>query len=379
MWYITRERKLLQSIVREFVETEIVPFIPELEKGIYPLGIIKRLGGIGVLGLCHDTKYGGHGVDYINWYIALEEISKASSAVALLAAQTSELCAHFCEDVCTPEQVEKYIKPAVRGEIILGQFATEHSGMITVADFNTTAVRDGDDWVINGSKIFSTNAGVCDYAMVLCRTSQAPDPATMRGASMFMVHKSNPGYVVGHIENKLGWHGTSTGQTYFNDCRVPSDALIGEVDGYLPELMKRFTPGLGLYAALSLGCAEAVYRKTRTFLDNRVQAGVSLWDRHQVVRNQMSQMWMQIETLRCALYGYAEMQNKGMDVTGLGIALKVEGTKVAKSVCDTCLTLHGGIGTVNETGIERYYRDVKMFDFACGSNFSLVDALAVSL
>ena len=379
MWYMTPRRKLLQKIVREFAEKEIRPFIPELEKGRYPVDIIKKLGQIGVLGLCHDEQYGGHGVDYVNWYIALEEISRVSSTVALLAAQTSELCAHFCEHVCTPAQVEKYIKPAVRGEIILGQYATEPCGMVSLADFETTAVRDGDGWIINGCKIFSTNAGVCDYAMVICRTSNNPDSATMRGASMFMVHKDTLGYTVGHIENKLGCHGTNTGQTYFSNCRVPADALIGKVDECIPVLMERFNPGLGLYGALNLGAAAAVYDKTRAFLSERKQAGVSLWDAHQVVRNQMSEMWMQIELFRQALYGYAEMQNRGMEVTGLAIALKVEGTKLAKSVCDKCITLHGGLGTVQETDVERYFRDVKMFDLTCGSNFTLVDIWAMSL
>lgn len=380
MWYMTQERKLLQKVVKEFTEKEIVPFIPTMETGEYPVEIIKKLGQIGVLGLCHDEEYGGYGVDYINWYLALEEISKASCTVALLAAQTSELCAHFCQHVCTPAQVEKYIKPAVRGEIILGQFATEPCGMVSLAEFQTTAVRDGEDWIINGNKIFATNAGVCDYAMVICRTSDDPDPVTMRGASMFMVPHGTPGYTIGHIENKMGCHGSNTGQVYFNNCRLPSDALIGKVDECIPVLMERFNPGLGFYGALALGAAEAVYDKTRKFLDSRLQVGVSLWDGHQVIRNQMSEMWMQIEMLRQALYGYGEMQNRGgMDVTGLAIALKVQGVKTAKFVSDTCITLHGGLGTVHEVDIERYYRDVKMLDLTCGSNFTLTDILSMSL
>jgi len=379
MWYMTPQRKLLQKIVKEFAEREIRPFIPRLEAGVYPVAIIKKLGEIGVLGLCHDMQYGGHGVDYTNWYLALEEISKVSSTVALLAAQTSELCAHFCEHVCTSAQIEKYIKPAVRGEIILGQFATEPCGMASLADFETTAVRDAEGWVINGGKIFATNAGVCDYAMVICKTSDHPEPGTMRGASMFMVPKGAPGYTIGHIENKLGCHGTNTAQVYFDNCRLPVDALIGKVDECLPVLMERFNPGLGLYGALNLGAAQAVYEKTRAFLSARLQNGLSLWDTHQVIRNHMSKMWMRLAVFRQALYGYAQMQSEGMEVTDLAISLKVEGAELAKSVCDQCITLHGGLGTVKETGLERYYRDVKMFDITCGSNLTLVDVLSKSL
>ncbi|MCL1992905.1 MAG: acyl-CoA/acyl-ACP dehydrogenase [Spirochaetes bacterium] len=376
---MTLERKLLRKIVKEFAEKEIRPFIPDLENDIYPVEIIKKLGKIGVLGLCHDKKFGGHGVDYINWYIALEEISKVSSTVALLATQTTHLCAHLSGDLFTPAQVEKYIKPAVRGDIILGQFVTEHNGFVSVSDFETTAVRDGNDWIINGGKVLSTNADVCDYAMVVCKTSDNSDAASMYGASMFMVSKDNPGFTVGHIENKFGMRGSSTGQTYFNNCRVSNDDLIGKVDECLILLGNRLNDGLGLYAALALGSAEAVYEKTRTFLSERMRAGKSLWDTHQVIRNQMAEMWIQIENLRCALYGYAEMQNQNMNVSGLGIALKVEGVRIAKSVCDTCMTLHGGLGTVKEVDIERYYRDVKMFDITCGSNFTLIDTLASSL
>jgi butyryl-CoA dehydrogenase len=379
MWYITPERELLRKTVREFAQKEIRPFIPELEKEAYPAEILKKLGRIGILGLCHDPGYGGSGVDYINWYLALEEIAKESHTVALLAVQTSDLCAHCAEGACTPAQVEKYIKPAVRGDIILGQWATEPSGMANVAEYETTAVRDGDGWVINGSKIFSTNAGACDYAMVICRTSDHADPVTLRGASMFIVSKDNPGLTIGHIEHKFGWHGSATGQTYFHNCLVSNDDLIGEVDECVPYLIGRVNPGLGFYGALALGAAEAVYAKTRAYLAGRIQGGKSLWNAHQVVRNQMSEMWMQIEQLRCAVYGYAETRMRGMEVTGLAIALKIEGTKLAKAVCDKCMTLHGGLGTVRETGIERYYRDVKMADVACGSNLTLTDALTYSL
>lgn len=376
MWYMTEERKLLQKMVRDFTQKEIKPFVDQMEKDAYPREILKKLGEIGVLGLCLDDKYGGSGEDWINMGIALEEIAKESNTVALLTALASDMTAHMIAPLCTPEQVEKFVKPAVKGDILLGHWTTEPCGIFNIAEYETTAVLDGDEWVLNGGKIFCTNAGQCDYAFVVCKTNENANAATFDGWSWIMVPtKNTPGFEVGHIEHKLGWRGSSTGQVYFNNCRVPKKNLIGEKDKVFPYLLANLVPGYCLYGAWTLGSAESVYEKTRKFLSERIQGGKSLWDTHQVVRCEMAKMWCEIETFRASLYAILESRNQGMDIHNFALALKLKGSELLEHVASSCIELHGGVGTVYETGIERYYRDAKMNYIGCGSNKTLVDYL----
>ncbi|MGI5927962.1 MAG: acyl-CoA dehydrogenase family protein, partial [Thermacetogeniaceae bacterium] len=267
MWYMNEERKMLQKMIKEFTQNEIKPFIAQMEENdTYPKEILKKLGELGVLGLCLDEKYGGSGEDWISMGIVLEEIAKESNTVALLTALASDITAHMIAPYCTPEQIEKFIKPAVKGEILLANWATEPCGIFNIGEYETTAVLEGDEWVVNGGKIFATNAGQCDYAFVVCRTNENANAAAMDGWSWIMIPANSDGFKVGHIENKLGWKGSSTGQVYFNNVRVPKENLIGEKDKAFQYLVERLVPGYCLYGAWTLGSAEGVYEKTKKFL-----------------------------------------------------------------------------------------------------------------
>lgn len=376
MWYMNEERKLLQKMVRDFTQKEVKPFIPKMEKDVYPTEILRKMGKAGILGLCLDEKYGGVGKDWINVGIALEEIAKESNTMALLTYLNSETTTGMISELCTPEQVEKWVKPAARGEITLALWATEPCGIFNVSEYETTAVLDGDEWVINGGKIFATNAGNCEYAIVICRTNDNANAATFDGWSFIMIPCDTPGYIVGHEENKLGWKGSSTCQVYFNNCRVPKGNLIGPLDKGFPLLLKDLVPGYCSYGAFTLGSSVGVYEKTRKYVSERIQSGKSLWDSHQAIRYEMAQIWTEIETFRGSVYSTLEMRNQGMDVSRQAIGLKVNGAKLLESVASRCIVLHGGIGTVYETDIERYYRDAKMNFLGCGSTSSLIDYLS---
>ena len=295
--------------------------------------------------------------------------------MALLTALASDITIGTIEDVCTPEQVEMFIKPAIKGDILLGNWTTEPCGIFNMAEYETTAVLDGDEWVINGGKIFATNGGVCDYGFVMCKTGEF-DPATMGGLTWFMVPTDAVGYEAGHDENKLGWKGSGTCQIYFDNVRVPKNHQIGPLNECAPILVAKTILGYGLYGAWTLGSSEAVWQKTRQFLGQRMQGGKSLCDTHQVIRNEMAQMWMQIECFRGAVYQILEDRNRGEDVLLRGIALKTEGAKLMEHVAGECMRLHGGTGVVYETGIERYYRDAQMSHVGCGSTKTLTDYLS---
>lgn len=376
MWYMNEERQLLQKTIRSFTQNEIIPFIPQMEADEYPRDILRKLGQIGVLGLCIDEAYGGLGADWINMGLALEEIARESNTTALLTALASEFTVGDICSLCSEEQIEKYIKPAVAGDILLGLWSTEPCGAGNKAEIKTTAVLENDQWVINGGKIFSTNAGICDYAVVVCRTNANPDPVTMRGWSYILVPANTPGFTVGHKEHKLGWKGSSTCQVYFNNCRVPKENLIGPLDDYSNHSQAALLKSYCLYGAMALGSCLGVFEKTKKFLQSRMQQGSSLWDAHESIRYEMAQIWSEIECFRGSVYSCLESRNQGENIASQALSIKIVGAKLFESVVSRCIVLFGGTGTIFETDIERYYRDAKMTYVGCGSNNTMTNVLS---
>lgn len=378
MWYMNEERTLLKNMMKEFCEKEVRPFIPRLEAGEYPRELMTKMGELGLLGFCADEEHGGQGVDWINYAIVLEEISKESNTMGLLTGLNSDWAAGSLADIASPEITEKFIAPALRGEKILGIYVTEPNGIFNIAEYDTTAVLDGDEWVINGGKVLVTNNGVADAFCVACKTGE-PNTLTFQGISGIMIPADAKGVKIGANEHKLGWKGSNTGSVYFDEVRVPKEYLVGEVDNFLPYYIGKLTPGYTAYGPLALGSAERVWEKTRKFLSDRVQRGVSLWDAHQHIRFEMAEMWIEIENYRNAVYGTMANRNAGEDVSNNAIALKVKGTKLLEEVASKCIVLHGGMGTVVGTDIERYYRDAPMSAVGCGSVMSITDVLGYSL
>ena len=375
MWYMNEDRKMLQEMAADFTKNEVKPFIPNMERDEYPREIISKMGEHGLLGLNHDEKYGGSGCDWINFGIVIEEVAKESSTMALLTSLATEITVTMIEKLCTQEQVEKFVKPAIKGDILLAVWATEPCGVFNLEEYETTAVRDGDNWIINGGKIFATNGSVADYGITLVKTGDF-NAETMEGLTFFMIPTDIEGFSSGHAEHKLGWKGTDTNQVYFDNIKIPDNYRIGEIGTAAPILVHDMIAGLSLYGAFTLGSAEGVFEKTRKFLSERIQNGRSLWDTHQVIRNDMAKLWIKIENFRASVYTVLDLQNKGVDITTQAIALKVQGTELMNEVAKECIFLHGGTGTIVETDIERYFRDSVMTGIGCGSNKTLIDFLS---
>lgn len=375
MWYMNEERELLQKMVKDFTVNEVKPFVKKMETHEkYPHEILKKAGDMGILGLLYPERVGGSGEDWINLGIAIEEIAKESNTLALCISLSTFLGSRPLLDFGTPEQIEKILKPIIAGDTVFACSLCEPVGMNNWFGYKTKAVLEGDQWVINGSKIFCTNAGQAEYYAVLAVTSE-PNPTTGEGMSLIIVHKDTPGFKVGHIENKLGWHGSSTGQLYFNDCRVPKENILGPVDKIYPLLGANTLKGLSLIGVGCLGSAEGVYEKTVRYCKERDHMGKSLYDSYQTVRNDLAKMWIDIEAYRALVFSCFELLNKGMDTTSLCMAAKVKGAQLFESIASQAVVLHGGVGTVVESDIERYYRDAKMNFIGGASIPSLIDSL----
>jgi alkylation response protein AidB-like acyl-CoA dehydrogenase len=374
MWYLTEERRLMQNIVREFTEKEVVPFIPEMENDKYPRHLLKRMGELGILGLCFPPEVGGTGPDWVGLGMAVEEVARESNTMALLLMLSSSICGNTLFHTGTKEQIEKWVKPTIAGDMNFAFALTEPAGIFNWTEHQTRAVLDGDVWVVNGGKIFCTNAGQADYYIVSAQTSK-PNPATLEGCSYIVVPRDTPGFEVGHIENKLGWRGSSTGQIYFRNCRVPGENLLGPQDKIIPVIMSSFAE-FAVLGAMCLGSAVGVFEKTRKYVKERIQQGKSLFENYQMVRASLSQMWAEIEMFRGGLYQTLEMMDRGMNAAPYAVAVKIQGAMLFESVASRCVELHGGNGTVFENDIERYYRDAKMCHVGGGATPVLVDLLS---
>lgn len=375
MWYMTQERKMLVRSFREFAQKEIRPLVPKMEEeDFYPKDTILELGQLGMLGLGIDEKYGGLGKDYISFGLMLEEFAKESHTFALLTYLASPLTIGLISQMGTPEQVERFVRPALAGDKLLSIQFTEPCGITNCGDYETTAVIIDDEVIINGGKVLITNVDVADISFVLCKTSEY-DPKTLRGLTFVALPSDTKGYTPGHIENKLGWKGSHTGQVYYNDCHVPKSNIIGEVDNAWLPINTLLGPEFAYYGPMNLGSMEACFAKTENYLRNRIEFGVSLWDSHEVIRNEMAHLWCKIDNYRAAVYSALQDRCNGENISAQATALKVEGEKLLSEVAGTCIELNGGMGTVYETGIERYYRDAKMGALGCGSNRTMINVL----
>ncbi|NMA17694.1 MAG: hypothetical protein GX939_02895 [Clostridiaceae bacterium] len=375
MWYMNEERELLRKMVQNFTEKEVKPFVKEMEEHkTFPREIVRKAGEVGIIGLTYPESYGGSGEDYINAALAIEEIAKESNTAAVCVLLQMHLCVRWLHDYGTPEQKDKILRKIIAGDAIWAGALCEPVGGGNWFAYNTKAVLDNDEWVINGSKIFCTNAGQADYYAVLCITCE-PNPVEGRGTTLIMVPKDAPGFKVGHIERKMGWHGSATGQIYFNNCRVPKVNALGPIDMGYYACTSSSSNGTILFGAACLGSAEGVYERTVKYCKEREHVGKSLFDSYQVVRNKLAEMLVEIEAYRVFIYGICETLNMGMDATPQLVAAKIKGARLFQSIASDAMELHGSNGTIVECDIERFLRDAMMNFFGGGIPSVLVDNL----
>lgn len=376
MWYMNEEREQLQKMVREFTATEVKPFVKEMEEhDTYPHELLKKAGELGIIGLMFPEKAGGFGPRWVDMGICLEEIAKESNTFAMclssLHAGTSMLV-----QIGNEEQIDKIVKPIVAGESVIAGAQCEPTGVARLQDFQTTASFEGGECVINGGKIFCTNAGESDYYSVTCKTKK-PYAPPLGEYTIVLVPKDAPGFKVGHIENKMGWHGSSTGQIYFNNCRVPMSNVLASFD--MDGFGGAFSIGI-LLAAGQLGSAEGIFQKTLSYAKERMHGDKSLFDSYQAMRHTFAELWMEIEEFRGLVYGVLEDLDRGdMTVMGRAWAAKVKGARMFEHVASECLVLNGGNGTIVENGIERYLRDAKMNSIGCFALPHIVDIISEML
>jgi butyryl-CoA dehydrogenase len=376
MWFMNEERELMRNVAREFVEKEVMPVSLELDMNEeYPLHLFRRAGELGLIGVVYPEEYGGLGGDWITKLIITEELSKASPTLNIAIGAHSSLAGGVLNLLGTPQQKQKYLTPAVKGEQILALASTESAGCFNMGEFESRAILEGDEWVINGSKIFITNIEVADTYIVTARTAEHYDHITRKGFSMFIVEKGTPGLEFGKVENKLGWHGSNTGPVYFKNCRVPKENLLGPLHESVGAFALSACDEYMSCGATGLGIAEACYDRALKFTKERIQQGKSLYDAYQTIRHKFARMATEIECLRALSYNTAAIRDTGTYPLALARMCKTKGYETAFFCANEAVQVFGGLGVVRETGVERYLRDARLLGIAGGAIEALFDQI----
>ncbi len=373
--YFTKEHEQVRKAVRDFVNKRINPFVDEWEEnGIAPLhDLFKEMGELGFLGIRYDPKYGGEGLDF--WYetVMLEEISHIHcGGIPMAIAVQTNMATPAIAEFGSEHLKETYLKAAIRGEMVGAIAVTEPDAGSDVAALKSFAKKEGDVYVLNGSKTYITNGTQADFLMLLARTSDAPGYHCF---SLFVVPTDLPGFKVSKKLDKLGMRSSDTAELYFDNVRIPAENLIGqEGEGFIYQ-MQQFQHERFAALPMSYIGAEDIIRDTVAYLKGRVVFGKPLIKK-QVLRHRLVNWLSEIECLRQLTYHIVRMKTAGMDATREISMGKLMGGRVLNAVADGCLQMFGGMGFMNDMRISRAFRDARLISIGGGASEVMSDVLA---
>ena len=362
---LTDEQQLIREAVREFAETEIAPIAAELDRDHrFPAELIPKLSGLNLMGMPYPEKAGGAGADYVSYVIAIEEISRACASTGIIVSAHTSLATWPVYKFGTEAQHDRYLADMASGRR-LGAFALTEPAAGTDAGAGTaTAVRSGGEYVLNGTKMFITNAPYAEVYIVFAKT----DPAQgTRGMSAFIVEKDTPGFSVGEAEHKLGIRGSSTPPIYFADCHIPADALLGGEGNGFRVAMATLDGGRIGVSAQALGIAQAALDASVAYAKERVQFGKPIATL-QAIQWMIADMATQVDAARLLVYRAASCVDNGRSYSTEGAMAKLFASETATRVADRAIQIHGGYGYTESYPVERNYRDAKITELYEGTS-----------
>ena len=362
---LSDEQQQLRKSVREFAEKEIRPHVMEWDEASrFPLETIKELGKMGLMGIIFPVEYGGAGMGYIEYVLAVEELSRIDGSVGIIVAAHTSLCSNHIFIAGTEEQKRKYIPKLATGEFIGAWGLTEPGSGSDAGGARMTAVRRGKDWVLNGNKTFCTNGHYADVLVVIAVTDKA---ARTHGLSAFIVEKDTKGFRPGKKENKLGLRASDTAELIFEDCVIPGGNLLGkEGDGFI-DAMRTLDGGRISIAALGLGMAQGAYESALKYSKQRKQFGKAISE-FQAIQWKLADMAVEIDAARLLTMRAADMKDKGMKTTQESAMAKLYTSEVAVRCANEGVQIHGGYGFIKDYPAEKFYRDVKLCTIGEGTS-----------
>jgi alkylation response protein AidB-like acyl-CoA dehydrogenase len=363
--FFNEEHTLLVDMVKDFANTEIAPIAHDMDKNCeIPKKIISQMAELGLMGIPIPEKYGGAGMDTVAYAAAVLELAKVDASVAITMAAHTSLGSLPIAIAGTEEQKQKYLPKLASGEV-LGAFGlTEPEAGSDAGSTKTNAVLDGDEYVVNGGKIFITNSSL---AGLLTLTTNIIENGENKGIGALIVETDNSGLKIGPKEKKMGWHASDTRQLFFENMRVPKENLLGQPTEGFKTFLKTLTGGRISVAALSCGTAEGAYQQALNYSTERKAFGKEI-HKFQAVGFKLADMATDIEAAKLLTFHAAWMKDQGKDVTKVAAMAKLFASEAAMRITTEAIQIHGGYGYVKEYDVERFFRDAKVLEIGEGTS-----------
>ncbi len=361
----TDEQNMIREVVRDFALKELEPIAEEIDReSRHPHETVEKLGPLGIMGMIVPEEYGGSGSDSISYAIAIEEISRVCASTGIIVSVNNSLACYPLLMFGNEEQKKKYLTPLASGEKLGGFSMTEPDHGSDVFTYNTTAVKDGEDWVLNGRKIFCTNGGMADTMIVFAQTDKE---ARHRGQTAFIITTDTPGYTVGGYEDKLGIRGSKTAEYLLDDVRIPDANRLGDVGMGFRIAMATLDCGRIGVAAQALGIAQGCIDKAVDFSKERKQFGKPIC-KNQYISFLLAEMETRTQAARHLVYSAAYAKDTKKRFSKDAAMAKLFAAETAMWVATKALQIHGGYGYTKDYAIERYFRDAKITEIYEGTS-----------
>ena len=372
--FFTEEHEIFREQVRNFVNKEIVPHIDQWEEeGLFPKSLYRRMGELGFLGIRYPEKYGGSNGDIWMTVAFCEEMCRCRAmGLPMSVLVHTDMSSTHIARYGTEEQRQQYLVPMIKGEKVCAIGVSEPAAGSNVGGIQTTAVRDGDSYVLNGSKIFITNAV---HADVFCVAAKTQKDKGHKGISMFIVERDTPGFRLAKKLQKLGNHSSDTGELVFEDVHIPRQNLIGEEGKGFYYIMGNFQDERLIAASMAVGAAQQALEDTLRYTRERRTFGQRLFD-HQVVAHRLADLATELEAARQLTYYAADVLHRGGDCSTEVSMAKLFASEVANRIAYHCLQLHGGYGYIQEFPIERFFRDIRLSPIGGGTSEIMREIIA---
>jgi acyl-CoA dehydrogenase len=373
--YITPEHEALREQVARFLAREVEPHGEKWEEqGYVPREVLRKMGGLGLFGIVYPEEYGGAGADALTNLVFAEALSQSTFGgfIVTVLVHTDMASPHLV-NAGSKAQKDKYLAKVIKGELITAVGITEPDAGSDVAGLRTRAKRDGDHWVLNGSKMFITNGVHADVYFIAARTN--PEAKGSRGISIFIVEKGTPGFRVGRALKKSGWLSSDTAELVFEDCRIPAAHLLGEENAGFYAIMKNFQTERIALAAMAVGHATQALRITLDYVMQRKAFGGVLFDQ-QTIRQRLAMLEARNQAARQFLYHCAWLVTEGRDCVREVSMLKAHTGELVNEVLYACQQFHGGMGYMRESAIERLVRDARVLAIGGGATEVMLEEVA---
>jgi alkylation response protein AidB-like acyl-CoA dehydrogenase len=362
---LTEDQEALRREIRDFAAREIAPNVSRWDEASeFPADVVKQLGQMGLLGVIFPTELGGAGLGYVDYMLAIEELSAVDGSIGIIVAAHNSLCTNHLFLAGNDAQRRKYIPRLASGEWLGAWGLTEPGSGSDAAGARTTAVRKGDQWILNGNKTFITNGHYADVSVVIAVTDKSQGT---HGLSAFIVEKGTPGFRPGKKENKLGLRASDTSELIFEDCAIPAENLLGELGQGFVDAMRTLDGGRISIAALALGIGRGALDASVRYVKQRRQFGKAIAE-FQGIQWKLADMATELDAARLLTLRAAVLKDAGRRVTQESAMAKLYASEVAVRICDEAVQLHGGYGFIKDYPVEKFYRDVKLCTIGEGTS-----------